>query len=180
MAISFTWNGAREHLEGLVVRFYPDASEPWTGNFLGGGTKCNTVLYHPNGVHVIVVAQGEACIVDPERRAVIDRMAGDIDQVFSIPSLESVVFQRAADFIAIKADRFGWQSPRISWDGFRNIEVRETELQGEAYTPGGDLWVPFKLDLLTGHCADGIYGKEMSTAVLVSGGKKTTADPPLN
>jgi hypothetical protein len=180
MATSFTWNGAREHREGLVVRFYPDASEPWIGNFLGGSTNCNTVLYHPNGAYVIVVAQGEACIVDLERRAVIDRMAGDIDQVFSIPSLGSVVFQRAADFIAIKGDGSGWYSPRISWDGFRNIEVYETELRGEAYSPCGDLWEPFKLDLLTGHCSDGIYEKEMSSAVLVSGGKKTMADPSLN
>ena len=104
MAISFTKNGAREHREGLVVRFYPAASEPWVGNFIGGETACNIVINHPNMAYVIVVAQGEACIVDPERRAILDSMAWDTDQVFPIPSLGLVIFQRLTDFIAIGAD----------------------------------------------------------------------------
>jgi hypothetical protein len=180
MAISFTRNGAREHREGLVVRFYPRASEPWVGNFIEGMTACNVVLDHPNETCVIVVAQGEACLVDPERRAVIDRIAWDIDQVIPVPSLGSVVFQCLTDFFAIRADNSGWHSPRISWDGFRNIEVRETELLGEAYSPVSDAWAPFRLDLLTGHCTDGIYEKEMSRAVLVSRGGKAKIDPSLN
>jgi hypothetical protein len=171
MAISFTRNGAREHREGLVVRFYPRASEPWVGNFVGGGeTACDVVLDHPNETYVIVVARGEACFVDPERRAVIDRTAGDIMQVISLPSLGSVVFQHSTEFIAVRADNSGWHSPRISWDGFRNIEVRETELLGEAYSPVSDAWAPFRLDLVTGRCTDGIYEKEISRAVLVSRG----------
>lgn len=180
MAISFTRNGAHEHREGLVVRFYPKASEPWVGNFIEGMTACNVVLDHPNETYVIVVAQGGACFVDPERRAVVDRMAGDIEQVIPVPLLGFVVFQRSTDFIAIGSDNSGWDSPRISWDGFRNIEVRGTELFGEAYTPSGDAWVPFRLDLLTGHCTDGIFGKEISGAVLVSSGGKPKIDPSLN
>jgi hypothetical protein len=177
-AISFTRNGVREHREGLVVRFYPTASEPWVGNFIGGETACSVVLEHPNATDVIVVAQGEAFFVDPERCAVIERMAGDITQVFSVPRLGSIVFQCSTDFIAIRADKSGWNSPRISWDGFRNIEVRETELLGEAYSPGGT-WTPFRLDLLTGRCTDGIYEKEMSSALHVLGGKMKI-DPSLN
>src|ERR1700722_6989958 len=104
MAESFSKNAAREHREGLVVRFYPSKSEPWVGNFLGGMTACNIVLDHPNGTYIIVVAQGEACIFDPERRAILDRMMADIKRVISLPSLGSVVFQGLTDFSAIKAD----------------------------------------------------------------------------
>jgi hypothetical protein len=131
-------------------------------------TACTLVLNHPNETDVIVVAQGEACVVDPEKRAVRDRIAGSIEEVISLPSLGSVIFRGLTDFTAIKADNSGWLSPRISWDGFRNIEVRKAELLGEAYTPIGDVWVPFKLDLLTGHCPDGIYEKEMARAVIVT------------
>jgi hypothetical protein len=180
MAISFTKNGAREHREGLVVRFYPTASEPWVGNFVGGGTACNVVVDHPNETYVIVVAQGEVCIVDPERRAVLDRLTWDTVQVISVPSLKSLIFQRLTDFIAVGPDDSGWLSPRISWDGFRNIEVHETDLLGEAYSPVSDAWVPFRLDLLTGHCTDGIYEKEMSRAVLVPPSEKAKINPPLN
>jgi hypothetical protein len=180
MAISFTKNGAHEHREGLVVRFYPTASEPWVGNFVGGETACNVVVDHPNETYVIVVAQGEVCIVDPERRAVLDRLAWDTEQVISVPSLRTLIFQRLTDFIAVGPDDSGWLSPRISWDGFRNVEVHETNLLGEAYSPVSDDWVPFRLDLLTGHCTDGIYEKEMSRAVSVSPGEKAKIDPSLN
>jgi hypothetical protein len=81
MALSFTKNGAREHREGLVVRFYPGSSEPWVGNFLGGLTSYNKVLNHPNETDVIVVARGEGHIVDLERRAVRHRSGGDIEDV---------------------------------------------------------------------------------------------------
>ncbi|MBK3659934.1 hypothetical protein JJE66_01515 [Bradyrhizobium diazoefficiens] len=176
MAVNFSVHGPREHREGLVVRFYPKNSEPWVGNFVGGMSACNAVLDYPGGDYVIVVAQGDACILDPERRIVLDRIAGDIKQVISVSSLGSVVFQRLTDFIAIRDDNSGWHSPRISWDGFRNIEVHEATLLGEAYTPNGNYWAPFQLDLLTGHCTDGIYEKEMSEAGLIA----RDADRPLN
>ena len=169
-AINFTIRGEREHREGLVVRFYPRQSEPWTGNFIGGMTTCTAVLEHPNKTDVIVIAQGEACIVDPDNRAIRVRIAGDVVQVIHARSLGLLVFQGMTDFKAIRADNSGWRSPRISWDGFRNIKVRDSELFGEAYTPVQDGWVPFKLDLLTGHCADGIYESEMARAVRASAG----------
>ena len=166
-AINFSIHGKREHREGLVVRFYPDQSEPWTGNFVGGETACTKVLEHPNQSDVLVIAQGDASIVDPESRAVRDRMS-DIQEVIELPSLRSIVLRDFIRFTALTADNKGWRSPRISWDGFRRIEVRGTDLFGEAYTPVQDSWVPFKLDLLTGQCPDGIYANEMTRAVAVS------------
>jgi hypothetical protein len=71
------------------------------------------------------------------------------------------------DFHAIKADNTEWRSNRISWDGFRKVEIRGTELLGEAFSPVSDAWAPFRLDLLTGHCANGIYEKEISRAVQI-------------
>jgi hypothetical protein len=171
MAVSFTIHGAREHREGLVVRFYPRMSEPWIGNFLGGMTACTVVLDHPNETDVIVVAQGMACVVDPENRIICHNIACDIEQIIPVPPLGSIVFRGLTSFTAVNADGSEWRSPRVSWDGFRNIEVHETEILGEAYTPVADEWVPFKLDLLTGHCPDGIYDKEMARAVLISRGK---------
>jgi hypothetical protein len=159
MALSFTRHGAREYREGLVVRFHPSSSEPWVGNFIGGETACNFVLDHPNGTDVIVVAQGEAYIVNPENRTIRQTIAGDVEEIFPLPSLRSIVFRCMVDFTAVTADDTGWRSPRISWDGLRNIEVGGTELVGEAYTPIEDTWVPFTLDLLTGRCPDGIYEK---------------------
>jgi hypothetical protein len=117
---------------------------------------------------VIVVAGGEACIVDPESRTLRARLAGDIANVFSVPALELILLQGFVSFHAVKADNTEWHSNRISWDGFRKIEISGDELLGEAFSPVSDTWAPFRLDLLTGHCANGIYEEEMSAAVRIA------------
>jgi hypothetical protein len=138
------------------------------GNFVGNATDHYTaVLNHPNKTDVIVVAYGEACIIDPDSQAIRDRIAGDVQNVFSVPTHGLVVFQGLIDFRAVKSDNSEWRSHRISWDGFRNVELRGTELVGEAYTPIEDAWVPFSLDVLTGHCADGVYDHEISRALRI-------------
>src|SRR3569832_746565 len=88
-ALSFDERG--KFSEGLVVRFYPKRSEPWVGNFHGGLTY-NAVLDHPNGMDVVVVAGGDANVVDPENRQILQRLAGHVDQTISIPSLGMIVF----------------------------------------------------------------------------------------
>jgi hypothetical protein len=162
-ALYFTERG--KFSEGLVIRFYPTTSESWIGNFLGGHIKYNNALEHPNGTDVIVVAQGQACVVDPENRTIRLPIAGNVDQIICVSSLGMVVFPNLTDFVAIKADDSGWQSERISWDGFRNLKVRGTNLSGEAYTPIEDAWVPFTVDLLTGRCPDAIYQRDIARAV---------------
>jgi hypothetical protein len=164
-AVSFDERG--KYSEGLVVRFYPKQAEPWVANFSGRPTKYNAVLDHPDGADVIVVTGGGACIVDPETRKIRHRISGQVEQAIRVPSLGLIVVQCLTDFIAITSDNDGWRSERISWDGFRNIEIDGAELLGEAYTPIGDTWVPFKLDLLTGRCPDAIYQRDMARAVRV-------------
>ncbi len=156
-AVSFTENGPREWREGLVIRFFPLTIDPWVGNFLGGSTKFNLVVFHPNERDVIVVAKGEAFIVDPESRTVRDRFGYDIEAVIPLPTQGSLVFQGRTDFRAVRADNSSWRSSRISWDGFRDIQIHGSELKGEAWTPIGDEWVLFYLDLITGYCPNPAY-----------------------
>ncbi|WP_431204774.1 hypothetical protein ACQ86E_06895 [Bradyrhizobium betae] len=163
-AVSFTQNGPREWREGQVVCFYPSDSEPWVGNFLGGLTRFSAVLNHPNGSDVIVIAMGEAVIVDPETRSLRDSIGSQIEEIFVLEEEKFVVFRSIVDFCAMAADNTKWHSPRISWDGFRNLTRRGLELSGEAWTPIEDAWVPFKLDLSNGQCLDAIYQTDMSRA----------------
>lgn len=167
-AISFTHLGPRDHREGLVVRFFPAHGDSWVGNFVGaaGGPACDRVIAHPNKRDVIIVAKGEGCIIDPGTRKIRKQFAERVWDVLSVPALDLVVLQGLADFQATKTDDSGWRSNRISWDGFRNVKVHGTEVQGEALSPP-DAWTPFCLNLLTGHCANGPYEKEMSTAVQI-------------
>jgi len=50
-----------------------------------------------------------------------------------------------------------WRTPRISWDGIRHIKIEGANLYGEAFTPVGEMWVPFAVDLRTGECAGSAY-----------------------
>src|SRR5215471_9829208 len=116
MAVSFSERATRgevEFREGVIVRFFPKNSDPWVGNFLGSETKCTSVLDHPNGIDVIVVAKGDACVVDLERRAIRDRIAqGDVTAVIPQPSLGLVILQGFVAFTAVRADGSGWISAR--------------------------------------------------------------------
>lgn len=167
-AVSFTDRGDREFREGLVVRFYPKKSDPWVGNFLGGMSDCTHVLAHPNGADVVVIAWGNTCIVDPENRAIREHVASDTKQAIPLPALGLIVFQGVVDFKAVRSDNLLWNSLRISWDSFRNINIVDNELTGEAWTPIGDAWVPFTLDLLTGLCTGAIYQTDMARALRVT------------
>ena len=63
----FTATGRGSHSEGVVVEFNPDTSRSWVGNFQPGGTAYDTVIVHPNGREVIVIAHGQAYLIDPAR-----------------------------------------------------------------------------------------------------------------
>jgi hypothetical protein len=156
------WGG---HREGFVVRFYPAASEPWAGNFQPGFNGWKGVLEHPNAQHLIVVACGAGYVVDPEAREVVATLAGDVQHVVPLPERDVIVFCDGLGFEAINKNGLWWRSPRISWDGIRNIIVEGTTLRGEASGLDDNWWVPFSLDLMTGRCANGIYEQQTRQAI---------------
>ena len=165
-AISFPRSDVPTFREGLVVRFHSDHSEPWVGNFLGGSTNYDRVLAHPNGRDAIVVARGFGQVVDVDNRSVVASL-GDVTQLVALDALGLVLVQGLTDFVGIGAEGLRWQSPRISWDGFRNVRISENHLFGEAYSAVGDDWLPFTLDLVSGVCSNGVYQQDIARAVQI-------------
>ncbi|TWT74503.1 hypothetical protein Pla123a_33260 [Posidoniimonas polymericola] len=55
------------------------------------------------------------------------------------------------------ASGLAWKTRRLSWDGFRELRVAGSSLFGEAYTPMGDSWHEFEVDLETGEAVGGSY-----------------------
>jgi hypothetical protein len=119
----FSADGTGAHREGFVIRFLPQSGEPWVGNFQPGSSGPDTVLEHPEGRHLIAVSKGKGYVVDPEAGALVARLGGDLEHVIPIPSLGTIVFSDGIRFQAIGADGVRWTSPRVSWDGVRNLEV---------------------------------------------------------
>jgi hypothetical protein len=157
-------NGPRMYREGFTVEFYPENGEKWVGNFqlgLGGisqgGYGVNDVFKHPNGRNLIVVAGGQAYIVDPETRELMDTFGGQIEYVAEVTELQEIVFGNGLELKAIGTEGLRWKTPRLSWDGMRSVIRVGTKLSGESYNPLSDSWAPFSVDLINGNTEGGSY-----------------------
>ena len=154
----FTTDGRGTSREGLVVRFGGSADAAWVGNFQRGITDFSTVVLHPDGAHVLVVAGGQAYVVDPHSRVLHAVLGGSYQGLWEWPAGSLHVLDHSGvAFDALGPKGIRWSTRRISWDGFRRIEVSGNRLRGEAWTPLGDYWVPFEIDLLSGKASGGSY-----------------------
>ena len=154
---AFTATGQGRHREGYVVRFHPDGSASWVGNFQPGLSSFDTVLQHPNGRHFLVISGGQGYVVDPEDQAQREYFGTQIEVALHVPELDSVVFGNGLWFELLGPGDCQWRSGRISWDGMRMLRREELRLFGEAWSPLEDCWLPFELDLCTGEFIGGSY-----------------------
>jgi hypothetical protein len=155
-ALPFPENGRGSFSEGLVVQFFPSSENSWIGNFQRGFRAPDTVLEHPDGRHIIVIAGGEGYIINPETGKQIAQLS-HIMYAFAVSELGAIVLGDDVRFESFRAEGFWWQSERISWDGFRNIGVSGTTLTGESYSAPDQAWSPFSLDLTSGERIGGAY-----------------------
>jgi hypothetical protein len=112
---------------------------------------------HPNMRDVLVVAGGQAYVVDPLGQNVRETFGAAIVGAWKHPSRPWIIFNdQDIRFFALGPMGFVWESPRVSWDGLRTLQVNGERLCGEAWEPG-DTWHPFELDLNTGSVNGGSY-----------------------
>jgi hypothetical protein len=159
----FSVTGLGTHSEGLVVKFFPSGGAPWIGNFQGGIANYTGVHEHPNQVHLIVVASGQAYIVDPESRLLRGKIGAAIVNVYEIVHPRLLVFDhQGIAFEALDPTGNRWHTRRLSWDGFRSIAVVGGEIRGEAWDPIDSEWRAFVVDLSTGRSSGGSYDSQDS------------------
>ena len=155
----FSASGKGTFREGFVVRFDPDVGEPWIGNFQPGDRRrTNRALCHPDGRHVVVVAGGQAYVVDPDSRDSEALPGSWIVEIYELDELHLLLFDhQGIRFEALGAAGIQWRTRRISWDGFRDVAISGHTLSGEAWNPMGDTWARFIVDLRTGATEGGSY-----------------------
>ena len=128
------------------------------GNFQPGGTAYDTVMVHPNGIEVIVVAHGQAYLIDPERRQLLSVFGGGIYCVLPIPSAEILVIDNFGLWLeALGKAGFLWRTRRVSWDGINDLREVEGKVCGESWDVVNDCGVPFSVDILTGEAQGRAY-----------------------
>jgi hypothetical protein len=147
-------HGARE---GLVVEFRPINRSVWVGNFEPGLGGIDDVLAHPNGSDVLVAARGQLWRVNPRTQEAA-RLAPAVFGMWALSDPRRLLINNQdLEFLCIGRDDLIWATSRISWGGFRNLRLDAATLDGEAWSPDGARWLPFRVNLADGTVVGGSY-----------------------
>jgi len=156
MAIAFPAKWGELGCEGKVVEFLT-SSGSWSGNFQPGLGGLDAARACSGGRHVLVLAGGDAWIVDPERRD-CRRMLPAIDAMLEVPDGSGWIMSRQGLALARVVDAgLVWHTRRLSWDGFDRLHLDGDEIRGVGYCPMRDDWTEFAVDLRTGSSRGGSY-----------------------
>jgi hypothetical protein len=142
--------------EGVVVRFTPEKQPPWTGNFRPGPTALSTAVPHPNGQDTLVVAGGNAYLVNIELGLAELLDTSPISGCWRVDGGPELLLEaQGLAFFRLGADGIVWHTRRISWDGFQNVTVGPFSVTGQAWSPLTQEFHPFIVDLETGRVTGG-------------------------
>ena len=110
---------------------------------------------------LLVFANGRGYLVDVEAPELATTISSGIKSVLRDPVRDQIILDdQGLWFTAIRLDGTrAWRSARISWDGFRDLEITGGVLTGDAYAPWNPPfdWIRFSLDLITGNHTGGNY-----------------------
>jgi hypothetical protein len=81
-----------------------------------------------------------------------------VDSIIPVPTANMVIFGDSTNFMAYGSGGLRWQSRRVSWDGIRFVTIENNEIVGEAWTPIGEMWQPFAVNITSGDLRGGSYG----------------------
>ncbi|MGZ3739275.1 MAG: hypothetical protein ACXVB9_07875 [Bdellovibrionota bacterium] len=157
LPLSFSRGGGVLHAEGFVVKFFPGESREWVGNFAPGISPFSTAIAHPDQRRVLVIAGGQGYVIDAEKRKLDGVLGGGICEVLPAPGIEGVIFSGGLALEAYGASGSLWKSPRISWDGIKDLRITGPEIHGKSYAPFplSGMWSDFRIDLATGELLEG-------------------------
>src|SRR5215471_12811382 len=128
------------HREGFVVRVLPERGPPWVGNFQRGLGTFSGVMWHPGGRLLLVIAHGQAYLVDPESRRLASTPFDGISGVLEASGW--VILASFTDLMILSPHGGQWVSPRVAWDGIRNVRIEGGRLLGDGWSAVLDAWRP--------------------------------------
>ena len=159
---NFSASGTGKHSEGIVVRFFSNDNSSWVGNFQPGLGGATSVINHPDGLNLIVFAEGQAYVIDPSTKKLKTEFGGCIQDIFELSEDHALILGDGLHFERVeKTGAMLWRTKRISWDGMQNVRIEGDKILGEAFTPLENKWLPFSVDLYTGEVDGGSYNSPL-------------------
>ncbi len=141
--------------EGYVVEFNPPNASVWVGNFQPGGTRFYCAVEDLDDEAVLVIAGGQGYVVNERSGQLLAEYDSDIEFVETHES-GALIVGSGTDFTAYRNNAVLWRTRRVSWDGFRNLQMAGEDVQGEAWC-FDDTWHKFSVNIRTGQSTGGSY-----------------------
>lgn len=149
------------HSEGVAVRFCKSDQTDWVANFNPGGTNLSIVLELSDSQNLLVIAQGQCYLMNPESHEPVAIFGGSYTNIFEKGDGQWVL-QNSIELTIVEPDGRHWDSPRVSWDGIEVTKIEGSVVSGFAFDPmyDADEWVEFSFDIDTRELVGGSYYRE--------------------
>lgn len=154
-----TENGQPFYSEGFPVRFYKSDGTNWVANFKPGWTGLNRIFDFPEHDKTIVIAGGLGYIMSSGSAIPVSTFGIAINEIFQSTNGSLVCADGTSIFVIDKFSGELWESNRISWDGFQNLELKDNIISGQSYNPTNSKqeWSDFSLNIETKELTGGSY-----------------------
>jgi len=158
MYIAITENDEPYVSEGFVVRFYKSDGSNWVANFKPGWTDCSIVKHFPESNTFVVLANGMGYLMSPDHEKPIKTFGISINNAIELEE-GGLLVSDDIQILILNGKGIEWQSPRISWDGIKELKLNDNILTGVSYDPMNDKdeWCDFSIDLNTKEIIGGSY-----------------------
>lgn len=150
----FSRNDDASLQDELIIHVNQNRGHSWYGVFPPGnqpGVATSGFYYWRSSRQLLVVSSGRGYLVDTSDPSTWSETQLSPITWYDNSSVEDLViicdFKRVAAYMATGLK---WKTPQISWGGFRNMEITDGKVQGEAWDDPWDTWVSFLVDIETG------------------------------
>lgn len=143
-------------LPSLFVEIWTRNGTHWIGEFKAGLGGISGIFATPNEDTICVISRGEAYLVDtlrPERYSLLPVIP--VKLIGRVPGRDLLFLVDYIELCAVSKDGLVWRTRRVSWDGIKILEVTDRQIRGEGWDAPTDTWIPFTVDVETGHVGGG-------------------------
>jgi hypothetical protein len=151
MYIPISPSGEPFYSEGFVVELYKQDGSTWIANFSKGWTNFSKVFGFPQKNIVVVFANGTCYVMNPESETPKLNFGVTIDNVLQTENGSLICSDNTNITILDNETGELWRSDRISWDGIKDLHIKNNFVIGVSYDPTAesDEWTEFSIDLKT-------------------------------
>jgi len=143
-----------EH-NGLWLKMFPAAGEPWIGVFaflFDSPHSFSRVVSVPDPDCVCVISGSAGYIVNVMQPEIWEKVVIPVLSIRSLQEYDLIVFADFTSLAAYGRNGLAWRSPRLCWDELKILRVTQNTIEGTGYDPTNSVSSEsrFAVDILTG------------------------------